>query len=113
MTKYTGQWTQRAKLSPITRGQQNKVVDGIKSGNLNIERIAGMNTMSQFGILVSMWGAALEGGMTMNDSLAENILYKLATSIRNYGKNAYSISERQVQVIWNHLSKWLRVEAIT
>jgi len=111
--KYTSQWTQRAKINPVPQDLADGIVEEIKSGKIGLEQITERKAGSQFTILVSMWGAALEAGMDTADSLAEDILYKQATNIRRYRKNAYPMSERQVQVVWNKLSTWMRVDAKT
>ena len=111
--KYTGQWTQRAKINPVPQDLADGIVEEIKSGKIGLEQITERKAPGQFLVLVSMWGAALEAGMDTMDSLAEEILYKQATNISRYRGKAYPMSERQVQVVWNHLSSWLRVEAKT
>lgn len=110
---YTSQWTQRAKINPVSSELANDIVAGVKAEKITLESISGRKAISQFTILAAMWGEALEQGMSTVDSLAEEILYKQATNIRRYRKNAYPMSERQVRAVWNHLSSWLRVDAKT
>lgn len=111
--KYTSQWTQRAKIGSIKQDLVDAIMADVKAEKITIETLAENSALQQFGILVSMWDTALHAGMDTMDSLAEGILYQQATKIRNYRSNAYPMSERQVQVIWNRLSSWVRMDAKT
>lgn len=106
--KYTGQWTQRANLNPISKDLSDHIISATKSQTFTIESTAVQASASrQFKILAAMWGKAMENGLREGmDSLAEEILYNQATKIRQYGTKAYPLSEKQVAVIWNHVVAW-------
>lgn len=116
MAKYKRQLTARAKMNPVPKEIYEAISGDIKSGNLTFDQIVERKAPSQLVALICAWDAAIEMGMEAPGAfagIADDILYNLATSIRRYRAEAYPLSERQVQVIWNHLCKWLRVEAKT
>jgi hypothetical protein len=105
--RYTSQWTQRAKVSPVSRSLADDIITGIKDETFTLESTGQRRVISQFTILVCLWARAMENGMDERDGgLAEEILYNQATKIRRYASKAYPLSEKQVRVIWNHTAKW-------
>ena len=113
-SRFAGQFTQKAKIGQFDQELIDGIVARVEAGEFTLEAIAERAAPSQYAILVSMWVEAMERGMSVSmTSLADDILYKATMNIKKYRKNAYSLSERQVRVIWNHVSSWLKIDAKT
>lgn len=96
----TRQWTKLAGIKNMSRLQVDQAL-------ALVENAGEFPAQPQYILLATGMAQAVENGMSTSiPSLAEDILAQQATRIKRYRKEAYPLSDKQVNVILREMRRW-------
>lgn len=96
----TRQWTKLAGIKNMSQAQVDQALTLTEKANE-------FPAQPQYILLATRMAQAVEQGMpTSLPTLAEDILAGQARRVKQYRKDAYPLSEKQVEVILSEVNRW-------